>query len=359
MAKTTNTKTSKPREPKPTKIPTKRAKDHDIFVRGILSINALVLKLLLHYIPKNIQSYIDFSTLKDITDTLVSSKLKFTQSDSVHECVLNVAHLPPSVQEMDNLPSFRFCFLWEHKSSKPENPIEFQVESYRYGIIHASLKKEQTPSIVIPILLYHGAEKWDKKRLFEQFEPFLPPEVLEYIPYPKYIVIDLQAMSEEEIEALTDLEELRAAFMALKYGYDKEFFKQSMKKVLKFTRDLPTTYIFNEFFRMLMEYMERRAQLEKDEFEDIVEQNLEDEMGTKRVFKTIFEIAEERAAAQGELKGELKGKLEGKLEGLRKAIFYILKTTSLTDAQIAIELEIDEAFVKIVRQEFIASRQQS
>jgi predicted transposase YdaD len=72
-------------------------------------------------------------------------------------------------------------------------------------------------------------------------------------------------------------------------------------------------------------------------------------MGTKRVFKTIFEIAEERAAAQGELKG--------KLEGLRKAIFYILKTTSLTDAQIAVELEIDEAFVKTVRQEFIASRQ--
>jgi predicted transposase YdaD len=73
-------------------------------------------------------------------------------------------------------------------------------------------------------------------------------------------------------------------------------------------------------------------------------------MGTKRVFKTIFEIAEERAAAQG--------KLEGKLEGLRKAIFYILKTSSLTDAQIAVELEIDEVFVKTVRQEFIASRQQ-
>jgi predicted transposase YdaD len=75
-------------------------------------------------------------------------------------------------------------------------------------------------------------------------------------------------------------------------------------------------------------------------------------MGTKKVFKTIFEIAEERAAAQGELKGELKGKLEG----LRKGIFYILKTTSLTDAQIAVELEIDEVFVKTVRQEFIASR---
>jgi hypothetical protein len=60
-------------------------------MRGILSIDALVLKLLRHYIPQNIQPYIDFTTLKDITDTLVSSKLKLTQSDSVHECVLNVS----------------------------------------------------------------------------------------------------------------------------------------------------------------------------------------------------------------------------------------------------------------------------
>jgi predicted transposase YdaD len=69
-------------------------------------------------------------------------------------------------------------------------------------------------------------------------------------------------------------------------------------------------------------------------------------MATKKVFKTVFEIAKEE------------GELEGEQKGLRKAIFYILKTTSLTDAQIAAELETDEAFVKTVRQEFIASKQQ-
>jgi predicted transposase YdaD len=73
-------------------------------------------------------------------------------------------------------------------------------------------------------------------------------------------------------------------------------------------------------------------------------------MGTKKVFKTIFETAEER--------GELKGKLEGKLEVFRTAIFYILKTSQLTDAQIALELKTDEALVKMIRQEFLASRQQ-
>jgi predicted transposase YdaD len=69
-------------------------------------------------------------------------------------------------------------------------------------------------------------------------------------------------------------------------------------------------------------------------------------MATRKVFKTTFEIVEER------------GELKGKLEGLRKGVWALLKATNYTDAQIAAELETDEAFVKTVRQEFIASRQQ-
>jgi hypothetical protein len=70
-------------------------------------------------------------------------------------------------------------------------------------------------------------------------------------------------------------------------------------------------------------------------------------MATRKVFKTSYEIVAEEA------------KLEGKLEVLRKAIFFILKTTSLNDAEIAVELETSASFVKTVRQEFLAARQQS
>jgi predicted transposase YdaD len=82
-------------------------------------------------------------------------------------------------------------------------------------------------------------------------------------------------------------------------------------------------------------------------------------MAKRKVFKTVFEIAKEEGELKGKLEGELKGKLEGEQKVLRKAIFYILKTTSLTDAQIAVELETDEAFIKSVRQEFMSSQQQA
>lgn len=57
MAKITTSKTPHSDTPKPKKSYIKRSKDHDHFVRGILSINAFVLKLLLHYIPKNMHPF--------------------------------------------------------------------------------------------------------------------------------------------------------------------------------------------------------------------------------------------------------------------------------------------------------------
>jgi hypothetical protein len=65
-------------------------------------------------------------------------------------------------------------------------------------------------------------------------------------------------------------------------------------------------------------------------------------MATKKVFKTTFEVAEERA----------------ELRGLRKGILALIAETSLTNAQIAKMLDVEEAFVKAIRQEFMASQQQ-
>lgn len=102
--------------------------------------------------------------------------------------------------------------------------------------------------------------------------------------------------------------------------------------------------------------MQRRSDLEDAEFNKIVEQKLEPDMATN--FKTIFENAEERAEKRGEQKGIAIGEQKGIAIGeamskeiLSKAIAVLLRTTSLTDAQIAKELETDVAFVKAIRDE--------
>jgi predicted transposase YdaD len=69
-------------------------------------------------------------------------------------------------------------------------------------------------------------------------------------------------------------------------------------------------------------------------------------MATKKVFKTSYKVVEEKA------------KLEGKLEGLTQGILAFLKATSLSNAEIAKMMNVDEAFVKSLRQEFMTSKHQ-
>lgn len=325
---------------KPKRITAKRHKDHDIFVRGVLSLTQLVEKLLRYALDESIIPYINFSTLKPLPDTHIDKRLRISYSDSIHECELNTELLPTDVRVLPNLPHFRFVFIWEAKSKKESLPIDFQVGGYDDNIRRRDFKSKDGNdplSIVVPIIIYHGTEKWDRKRLLDYFKPFLPEALLAFIPQEKFIVIDIQAMLDTEIENAINLGELRAAFIALKHGHDKEYFKRNLKKVLNFVKSIPTKELLEMYVQMLLEYMQRRSELESDEFNELVEQSKDEEMGA--TVKTIFEVAREEAYEQGVS------------AGLIKAVKAMIRNTPLPDAAIAQELEVSESFVKKIREE--------
>ena len=123
--------------------------------------------------------------LKLLSDTHIDKRLKATYSDTIHECLLKREMLPAHIRDSPELPLFRFCFLWEHKSSKPHEPIEFQIEDYRRSIIRADLKNGRPPSIVLPILIYHGKDAWQQKMLFDRMAIYLPDEIMAFVRFPK------------------------------------------------------------------------------------------------------------------------------------------------------------------------------
>ena len=156
----------------------RRNKDHDAFVRGFLSFTQLVEKLLRYALDDDIIPFVDFSTLKPVPDTHIDKRLRISYSDSVHECAFNTAALPEHLRAMPNAPLFRFVFIWEAKSQKEKLPIDFQIGGYDDNIRRRDFKakkekekegKDSPLSLVIPILIYHGATKWEKKRLYDYF----------------------------------------------------------------------------------------------------------------------------------------------------------------------------------------------
>jgi hypothetical protein len=65
---------------------------------------------------------------------------------------------------------------------------------------------------------------------------------------------------------------------------------------------------------MLLEYMQRRSDLETEEFDNIVQQNMNQDMATS--VKTMFEVAEERAELRAEKRARRSTLLRGKLRGI-------------------------------------------
>jgi hypothetical protein len=316
----------------------KKLKDHDIFVRGIFQYPELVMKILNFAIPTDLKTYIDFSTLSKTSDVHISEKLKATYSDTLYEAALNKTSLSEEAQNDPQLPSFRFCFLGEFKSSKPNEPIDFQIEDYVRSIQRLDIKSNLPPSIVIPIVIYHGKDKWEHKRLHDVFSKYLPQTILDYIAFPKYILIDLHAMSDAEIAQAIGLAELRSAFIALKHAQEKKFFKQNLSEILKFVDSSSPSILFQTYLSMLLEYSERRSGLEAEEFAEIFEQfNNNEDMGTDR--KSFLEIRDEKTLQKGIEKG------------IEKGIRLLINTSNLSDSQIAAGMEVSVELVYKIRSE--------
>ena len=319
--------------------------DHDDFARGILSLPQLAKKLLIYALDHKIKRFINFDTLRPLSGDHIDMFLRVTHSDCVHACDINPEALSEKGRLLKKKPEFRFVFIWEHKSAWQSTPIDFQVGGYDDSIMRMDFNADKEAlSIVQPILIYHGAKAWKKKQRYDFFEPYLADELLEYIPRPKLAIIDIQAMSHEDIEKAIGLGELRAAFVALKHAHDKEFFKHNMGKVTKFVQEneMSPKELFDTYLQMLYEYMQRRSELNNEQFQEVVEQSNSKEMVAE--FKTIFQSAREE------------GRNEGRNEGIAIAIKSLILTTRMSDLIIARKLNVKEELVKTIREEVKAEK---
>ena len=315
--------------------------DHDDFARGILSLPQLAKKLLIYALDDKIKRFINFDTLRPLSGDHIDQFLRVTHSDCVHACDINPEALSEKGRLLKKKPQFRFVFIWEHKSVWQSLPIDFQVGGYDDSIMRMDFNVDKEAlSIVQPILIYHGAKPWTKKQRYDFFEPFLDEELLEYIPRPKLAIIDIQAMSNEDIANAIGLGELRAAFISLKNAHNKEFFKHNIEKVINFVREeeMQPKELFDTYLQMLYEYMQRRSKLNNEQFQKVVEQSNSKEMAAE--FKTIFQVARE----------------EGRDEAICFAIKGFINTTRLSDATIALALNVSVELVKTIREEVKAEK---
>ena len=160
---------------------------HDKFFKKSIAWKDTAEGFLQHYLPQELLDKIDLTTLEIDKDSFTDDELEEYFSDTVYKA--NISGVEAYL-----------CFLFEHKSY-PYPTITLQLLKYMTRIW--TLKKEQGIKelpLIVPMLIYHGREKWNIGLYLDDIIKKIPVEAKEYVPNFKYILFDLSNYSKKEIK---------------------------------------------------------------------------------------------------------------------------------------------------------------
>lgn len=316
---------------------------HDSFVRRMLSDRKICEGYLRRFLPQEISGQLDFSKLEQLPDTYLSDDLKKSLADSVFLCPTKKGSL-----------SIKACFLIEHKSHK-DNHTLLQIGSYIFSAYRKQFKNKEPLSILIPILLYHGKERWEYQTLDSLF-PGIDNNWKRFLPIFEFIFNDVGKMPDHEIKK-PDNKALVAFLLTLKHIWDAEWLSANLSWLINLTpRDQTGLQ------KVIAFYIFSRNKFDENVLNSLPEPIKTDVMNTFDVYyeKGIEKGREEgreegieKGIEKGLEKGLQKGKEAGLQEGLEKGkeliVRNLINSKKFTVSEISNFTGVPESFVKKVQ----------
>jgi predicted transposase/invertase (TIGR01784 family) len=186
---------------------------HDELFKATFSIVSQAAAFLQTWLPEEIRDRLDFSTLQRDPDTYVDEQLQEHLMDMVYACGWK-----------DGRDRIRVSFLFEHKS-RVSPRLYFQLLRYLSNIYDKLSEKNEKPGPVIPVVIYHGKAKWEKRDFSTYFK--LPePSLGRFLPLFDYFFHDLRDMSDSMLVSGKAGHLLRRAFLLMKYQHRPEEFER-------------------------------------------------------------------------------------------------------------------------------------
>ena len=291
---------------------------HDQFAKALFQKIERIRAFFMAVLPAEVRILINWDTLKPGTTQHVTPSLVQTLADKSFTV------------KYKNGGEAHLVLLLEHKSYVPgtANPIHVQLLEYMVMQFkeHLTSQQEQTstPDIprlpaVIPVVLYHGKDKWKHETfnsLFEGKEP-LPQHMHKYIPSFDYVLVNLVEKSDEELKAIFSMQRLvKLSMLLMKHaslgtveGAARSIFAE-LPMLLESTEDedfLLSVWTYLSYAVANPEGLNHVIQ----EVEDIDKESADKVMSA---YEQMMSQATLKGVQKGKLEGRREGKLEGKLE---------------------------------------------
>jgi predicted transposase/invertase (TIGR01784 family) len=276
---------------------------HDEVVKEYFSDIETAKSFFKEYLPPDIVKNLDFKTLRICKDSFINKRLAKYFSDILYQVNLN------------NISIFIYLLI-DHKS-REEPFMGFQFLKYMVRIWELHLKqdkKAETLPVIIPIVIYHGPQKWEVDKRFTSL--FKAPDYLEdYIPDFSYKLYDISHVPDEEIKGAVLL---RILLMTLKYVFTPGLNYKLREEIFPLFIELKDKKKGTEYLEVLLRYLTRSARsLPEKELNESVSQLFEE---GGNIMQTIAEKWKREGKRDGIREGIREGKREGKKEGMKEGI---------------------------------------
>ncbi len=189
-------------------------KPHDQFFKATFSNKKIAEAYIRKFLDPELVHNLKMDQLTLQQTSYISKQLKPYFSDIVYTC--------PHKGSLINL-----TFLFEHKS----RPVPFpHIQLLRYILeIWESNIREQIPlQVTIPMLFYHGREKWIYQPIANYFDD-LAPALQQYIPTFRYEFLNISEWQDEQIIALKEAF-LVNALLVFKHIWDETYIRANINQ---------------------------------------------------------------------------------------------------------------------------------
>ncbi len=274
--------------------------EHDKLFKEIQSIKENAIDLIESTFPKHVLAQLNLSSMELDNNSYVDKKLKEYYTDLVYNC---------KTREGSEL---KISLLFEHKSYKPENEY-LQLLRYLVNIWSYQEKNREPLTLIIPVIFYHGKEKWETRPFSEFFSEY-SESIHDFIPGFKYILADINAYDDETIQnELFKKEFNRALALIFKYIHNEELLLDKLFDIFKELKE----YIDNEEEEdriiSFIAYIMKLTEITPEKLNDILSRI--SHRGGDVVMTTAMKLRED-----GILEGFERGIEEGILKGIEQGI---------------------------------------
>ncbi len=287
---------------------------HDVYFKKNWSNPDFVRSFLNTYLPPEICTKIKMDTLEICKDSFVTKDMKEVHSDMLYKI------------QLEEKEMFLYI-LFEHKSY-PDRMIFIQLCRYILSIFEMYLQENKSVEdaknlpLVLPLVLYHGKEKWNMPVEFSRCFRSVSKEMQNFVPNFCYTLFDLSTFSDEEIKGSI---ENQIALLILKHIFRSDLLA-ILPKVSALLRDLDEQETGLQALETLFRYLTNTEQLSSVGFEKIqaaLETNLSEDK--KGAIMTIADQLRQEGAAAANPEifnmGMQKGWQGGRFEGVRQTAF--------------------------------------